>query len=254
MSGASVSSEDRNQHDFLTLENSRQIVRSDSDLLRVPSRDFRLLRDEELVRLLVLHRERGDVARAKEAWDQLVENIYDVMRARVAAWRWRGKDVRVPRDDIEDVTQLAIIRLGGALQGFAGDVFAVFRAYALTVADHTCMDFSRKEMRRDMGIAGNLEDTVPGDEGEVSRWEPLLAAEAERVAAREHEKLEVEEMVDRGLSRIPSADQRAVVEMTRDGVPADEIAGALDTSLDNVYQLRRRGLTKLKEVLGDGLG
>lgn len=83
-----------------------QIVRPADDLLRVPSRDFRFLRDEEIVRLLVLHRRRGDHARAKEAWDQLVENVYNRVRTRVAAWRWAGKDVRIPRDEVEDVTQL----------------------------------------------------------------------------------------------------------------------------------------------------
>ena len=229
------------------------MARSDSDPQGVPSRDFRFLRDDELVRLLVLHRRRGDFARAKEAWDQLVENIYDRIRSRIAAWHWKGYDVRIPRDEVEDVTQLAIIRLGGAMEGFEGDVVPVFRAYSLTVADHTCMDWSRKEMRRDMGIAGNIEEIVPGDEGDMSRWEPELAREAERLAAREHEKLEADEIVRGGIALVPSADQRAVLEMTLDGVPADEIAAALDTSLDNVYQLRRRGLTKLKEVLGDGL-
>jgi DNA-binding NarL/FixJ family response regulator len=46
---------------------------------------------------------------------------------------------------------------------------------------------------------------------------------------------------------------RQVLELTLDGLDVPQIASKLNTSKDNVYQLRSRGLKKLKEVLGDGL-
>ncbi len=39
--------------------------------------------------------------------------------------------------------------------------------------------------------------------------------------------------------------QRVVVERTLDGVPAAEIAGELGVGMDNLYQLRSRGLRDL---------
>lgn len=225
----------------------------DDDLVDVPSRDFRFLRDEELVRLLLLHRGRDDHARAKEAWDQLVENVYDRIRTRVATWRWKGKDVRIAPDDVEDVTQLAIIRLGGIMENFEGSVLPQFRAFALTCAANMCMDWSRKEMKREMGLAGSIQDEVSGDEEAYGRFDEELGRVAQRFAEREEEQREAHDLVAHGIERIPSADQRAVVRMTLDGVPAEEIAHELGKSVDNVYQLRRRGLKKLEEVLGDGL-
>jgi RNA polymerase sigma factor (sigma-70 family) len=228
-------------------------VRSDDDLLTVSGPAFRHLRDEEIVRLLVLHRTRGDHARAKEAWDQLVVNVYDRIRTTVAAWRWQGKDVTIPRQEIEDVTQTAIIRVGGLMENFKGDVLPQFRAFAVTCARRTCQDWSRKEMRHDMGLAGSIDDRVEGDEQARGRFDPDLAREAERRAAREAEQLEAQDMLDRAFPLIPNEDMRVVLQMTLDKVPAEEIAAHLDTSVDNVYQLRRRGLKKLREVLGDGL-
>ena len=228
-------------------------MRVDDDLSPVPSRDFRFLRDEELVRLLLLHRRGGDHARAKEAWDQLVENVYDRVRTRVATWRWEGKDVSIPADDVEDVTQLGIIRLGGVMENFEGTVLPQFRAFALTCAKNTCMDWARKEMNREKGIAGSIQDEVPGEEESYSRFDAELGRLAERAAAREEERLEAQDAVAHATALVPSEDQRAVVQMTLDGVPAQEIAARLDMNATNVYQLRRRGLKKLKEVLGDGL-
>ena len=228
-------------------------MRTDDDLLDVPSRDFRFLRDEELFRLLLLHRGRGDYARAKEAWDQLVENVYDRIRTRVATWRWKGKDVSIAAGEVEDVTQLAIIRLGGIMENFEGTVLPQFRAFALTCAVNQCMDWSRKEMTREIGIAGSIQDEAAGDEEAYGRFDSELADVAQRAAEREEHVFELHDAIARAIPLIPSDDQRAVVQMTREEVPAVEIAARLGTSVENVYQLRLRGLKKLKEVLGDGL-
>ena len=228
-------------------------MRSDGDLLDVPSRDLRFLRDEELVRLLVLHRQQKDHARAKEAWDQLVENVYDRVRTKVGTWHWPGKDVRIPQDEVEDVTQLALIRLGGIMAGFKSDTLPQFRAFALTTATHTCMDWARSDMKRDMRYAGNLDDKREDDEGSHGRFDTDLARIAEERAEREAEQLEAHDLVANAIEKIPSEDQRTVLRMTLEGYETHEIAAHLGTSENNVYQLRRRGLKALKEVLGDGL-
>jgi len=171
----------------------------------------------------------------------------------VAAWRWAGKDVRIPRDEVEDVTQLAIIRLGGIMENFEGAVLPQFRAFAMTCAANTCMDWSRREMKREMGIAGSVDEEVAGEEDAFGRFDADLARVAASLADREEEMLEAQDAIAGALPLVPSEDQRAVLQMTLEGVPAGEIAAHLDTTLDNVYQLRRRGLQKLKEVLGDAL-
>jgi RNA polymerase sigma factor (sigma-70 family) len=228
-------------------------MRSDGDLLDVASRDLRFLSDDELVRVLILHRLREDHSRAKEAWDHLVENVYDRVRTKVGVWRWPGKDVRIPQDEVDDVTHLALIRLGGIMGNFESETLPQFRAFAMTTTAHTCMDWARSDMKRDMHHAGNLDDRREDDEGSHARFDTDLARIAEERAEREAEQVEIQEAVERAIAKIPSEDQRVVLEMTTKGYETDEIAGRLGTSADNVYQLRRRGLKKLKEVLGDGL-
>ena len=54
------------------------------------------------------------------------------------------------------------------------------------------------------------------------------------------------------LEKLPS-NMRRVMQMTLDGLTVAQMAAQLDTSENNIHQLRSRGMKKLKEVLGDGL-
>ena len=73
------------------------------------------------------------------------------------------------------------------------------------------------------------------EEGEIE-------AEIERLAKQR-------ETVDDALAKIEDARKRRVLEMTFDRCSTAQIAEALETSEDNVYQLRRRALLLLDDII-----
>ena len=75
---------------------------------------------------------------------------------------------------------------------------------------------------------------------------------------REHERIDEEEAQERARvfqERLERAitqldgNKRIVIEMTRDRCTTDQIAERLGISRDNVYKIRERGLTALREIL-----
>ena len=59
------------------------------------------------------------------------------------------------------------------------------------------------------------------------------------------------EAVREAIEAMEDERKRDVLLMTWDKVPDIEIAERLETSVDNVYQLRRRGLMIVREMLED---
>jgi RNA polymerase sigma factor (sigma-70 family) len=117
------------------------------------------------------------------------------------------------------------------------------------------MDHCRREMERDKRRAGSLDEEVETDEGDSRpRFEKEIAKREQRRIADEEELSRLAERrdgLDDAIARIDDERKRRVLEMTRDGCSTEEIATMLDTSEDNVYQLRRRAL-KLVRVILDG--
>jgi RNA polymerase sigma factor (sigma-70 family) len=227
--------------------------RSDSDLLLVAERELERLGEDELLRLVVLCRDGDEKSQCKPGavWGELVARDIDRVRGIVAAFRHPVSGTRVARDDIDQVAQDAYIRLLG--MSFRGTTRGEYRAALWKCVWFQCMDHCRSAMEEDKRRAGSLDAQVATDEG---NGRPMFEQE---IAKKQEEWLSEQEQLDRlqerrealdeAIPKIEDERKRRVLEMTREGCSTDDITKELGVSEDNLYQLRRRGLKLLQEIL-----
>ena len=217
-------------------------------------KDFGLLKDDELVRLFAHARDKGDRDRAVEIWEEIVTRHFDRVVAMVSAWRYPGSGDRVQEKDRDEAISLALWKVGKKLVGtFKGTTLPELRAAMKRAVDFACRDTLRRVGAYERHQAGSL-DEAAGEDSNLSRYEEELSDEGGfDEFERNEERRSATERVAAALKKVPSEDMRRVLELTLDGLEVAQIAAQLNTSKDNVYQLRSRGMKKLKEVLGDGL-
>jgi RNA polymerase sigma factor (sigma-70 family) len=232
--------------------------RSDRDLLRATERELEHLRDEELLRLTVISRD-GDRKSAKQAgkaWETLVTRDIERVRNIVASFRHpKGPGVRVAADDVDAVTHDAYVRLVGI--AFKGTAIPQYRSLMRRCVTFQCMDHCRAEMGQDKQRGGSLDEQIHSGEGDPhSRFEGDVARlERERTAEEEQLLAEAERLGDmRGrltelIAKLDSEKKRRVLEMTFEGRSTEEIMEATGESRDNVYQLRKRGITLIEKMI-----
>ena len=110
-------------------------------------------------------------------------------------------------------------------------------------ATRQCVAFACADVQRAAARRRRLETPLDGDApGTAERRVAALALEEQQ---RSVERAEARAFVVWALPRMRNERQRVVVERTLDGVPAEEIAGELGVGMDNLYQLRSRGLRDL---------
>ena len=234
--------------------------RSDSDLQNVPESEFHSLSQDDLLRLVVINRDSTDRSkkkRARKAWETLIATDIDRVRNFVVTFRFPEKpDVSVHPDDVDDAVQLAFERLAKMFGTFKGTELRSYRAAMRRCVGFACMDHCRKEMAREKGLAGSLDDEIADSEGDKrGRYERDIAKqERERIDAdgeleRAHER---QEQIRAAITKL-DGDKRVAIEMTRDGCSTEEIMARTGASRDYVYKLRERGLKALRDILdGDG--
>lgn len=214
------------------------------------------LSDSELVRLFVRGREsadREDRERAVAAWHVLVARDYERVRGLVAAFRFPGHpDVRIDRDEVGPATHEALERcLGSLLTSFRGTSVGELRAAMRTATHFACQDFCRREMRREQGIGGSIDDVRTVEEGQdVGRFDRELGELAE---SRHRARTEAAEGLDEAaaaLEALPNQDMRSVLRLRVEGYSSKEIAARLGLSVANVDQLHSRGLRRLNDDRG----
>jgi RNA polymerase sigma factor (sigma-70 family) len=211
------------------------------------------LRDEELVRLFAHARDRGDRDRAVQLWEQIVINNADRVTAWVATWRYPGSGDRVQEVDRDEAISRALWKVGRKMvDTFQGDTLPELCAAINRAVDFACRDTLRHVATYEKHHAGSLDEPA-GEGSALSRYEEELAdgggfEEIERAEERDATAARLR----RALQQLPHT-QRQVFEMTLDSKSVPQIAAALDTSENNVHQLRSRGMKKLKEVLDHGL-
>jgi len=229
--------------------------RSDSDLLRVAEGELHRLDADELLRLVVITRDgdRTSAAKAKAAWAELVARDLERVRGIVAVFRHPDNPgVRVEPDDVEQVAQDAYIRLLG--MAFRGISVGEYRKAMSTCVRYECMDHCRRAMQDDKRRAGSLDEKIETDEGDRRGKfdKPIAKLEQERIE-NEEALAQLEDLRDRVYDAIPRIEderKRKVLEMTRERCSTEEIMTALDTSEANIYQLRRRALKLVRDILG----
>jgi RNA polymerase sigma factor (sigma-70 family) len=227
--------------------------RSDSDLLLVAERELERLDEEELLRLVVLCRDGDEKSQCKPGavWAELVARDIDRVRGIVAAFRHPVSGTRVAPDDIDQVAQDAYIRLLG--MSFRGTSVGEYRSALWRCVTFQCMDHCRSAMEEDKRRSGSLDEQVATDEGDGRPKFEKQIAKMQDEWISEQDQLdrlrERREAMDEAIPKIEDERKRRVLEMTREGCTTDDIAKELGVSEDNVYQLRRRGLKLLQEIL-----
>ena len=182
----------------------------------------------------------------------------DRIRILVSTFRFAGQgNVKVARHNVDDVVNDCYFRMVGMLPGFEGSVLPQYEAAMATCADFECRDHCRREMRLEQHGGGSLDETVETDEGgQRSKFDQVIA-EQERERMEEEEALaealerweERRAEVRAAIERIKNDRKREVLLMTWEGKSVAEIMDKLGLSRDNVYQLRRRALKIVQDML-----
>jgi RNA polymerase sigma factor (sigma-70 family) len=200
--------------------------------LRQPSIDF-LLREVRRARA------DGDAERARPQWEACVIRATARVRAVVASYRTINGDP-IPRDDrewvVNDALERACRRMIHTLDSLTEPSFLAAMAGC---AENACRDQIRRIGQVERGIAHSLDDP--------DRPEPVAAAEQRRTD--DEAAFEAAHRVATALERMASASRRRAVELREQGYEYDEIADALDVSVDNAYQLVSRGKRDLRELM-----
>lgn len=188
------------------------------------------LSDDELVEYVRAARAVGHEAAIKLAVAILTFGYLETVRRRVA--------LKVPREDVDEVASRA---LESALtSAFDGQSVGEFRSWLHRITARRIADYHRRrEGKPDIvGLpTGTDDDDLWGDEP---------AVEFEGVA------VDVERAVDDVMDALNEAHRRIVDLYVFEDLPADEVAGRLGQSEDNVHQVASRFRKALRERLDDG--
>ena len=199
----------------------------------------------ELLRRIRGARLAGEPWAARAETEALIVRSLPRVRNVVGAFRLpEHPQVTVRPDDRDDVVQDALRRAFRMLAGFRGTSEGEWFAAVVTCARFTCRDHLRAEVAAERHLAGRVEDETA--EG-LPRFDADLARLAERDALDADASREAADWLAHVLPTLPNPSQRRAVELTRDGWTTDEIAAQLETSVDNVHQLRSRAFAQLRK-------
>ena len=206
--------------------------------------ELRHLGVPELLRRIRAARDADETWRARPETEALIARSLPRVRNVVAAFRLpEHPDARIRPPDREDVVQDALRRAFKMLAGFRGTTDGEWYAAVVTCARFTCRDHLRAELAAERHLAGRIEDEL----AERPRFEQDLARLAERDALDAAAGHEAADWVAHALATLPNPNQRRALELTRDGWTTTEIAEELETSVDNVHQLRSRAFAHLRK-------
>lgn len=203
--------------------------------------------DEAALRRFVACRDAGDEAGADLAWRELVELSLDRITNLVDAWAWR----KAPLDDHEraDAIAEAIFRMWHKVRTtYEGTSMGELHNLLERLVGFACSDVVRaavKHRRREKP----LDATWTDEEGDVQDASSYEVTESQAKHVRDLQKDEARHDVDWALARMTNARYREAIEDGLDGVPAEETAARMGVTIDNLYQLRRRGLVALRALL-----
>ena len=231
---------------------------TDNDLLTVPEGRFASMKRDDLLRIVVLCRTSDDPEeqrRARTAWSMLVALDRDRIVTLVRLFRVMGHEARVARHEVDDVAHACWERMVKMLPNFKGTVIPQFEAAMRTCVDFACRDHCRIDMRDDMRSGGSLDEEIETSDGASrGRFDSTLAkTERERIQFEQQMErfAEQEDRAREAIESIENERKREVLLMTWEGASTAEIADRLDTSEDNVYQLRLRALKIARKKLED---
>ncbi len=213
--------------------------------------DLRDLTATDLVaRVAAGLREAGPEQRADAAaaWRLLIARDIDRVRGIVATFRFPDRpQVRIEPQDQPDAVQYAYERLLRMLPNFSGATESEYIGALVQCVRYACMDYCRRQMKHEIGLAGSLDETLAGDEGEpLGRFDIAIGrtgAQRHEDDVRGREDLDAFKVAMEGL---PNENMRRVIALTIEGHNSAEIGDRLDLTPSNVDQLRSRGLREIR--------
>jgi RNA polymerase sigma factor (sigma-70 family) len=212
--------------------------------------------DQQLIALVVAGREaRGGDAwdLATAAWRHLAARHHDRVRGLVVAFRFPGHpDVRIPPDEYEDAAQECFIRALKMLGNFRGVSLGEFLAALRTCVTNTCMDYCRRRLTRERGLAGSIDEPSPlTDDDAYGRFEAALGEIAERTQAEHAAARDELASLEDAISRLDNEQMREVLRRKMAGYSSAEVGDEIGLTVANVDQLCSRGVRKLREAMSD---
>ncbi len=213
--------------------------------------------DHLLLRRYADARERGDVEAAAEIWKRMAVNNFDRVQQIVKTFRFSPSQPGLPKDEWGSAASEAYLRVIAMGVNFRKREAGQFYAALVTCVQNSCRDFGRKELRHDLQRAGSVDRTY--DDGEGGPFDAALAAYDDDLRARaidavetEAERQEATHLVAWAIGQVTNDNYREVLELTyMHKLPAEEIAGRLGISNENVYARRSRGIKELEKILRD---
>jgi RNA polymerase sigma-70 factor (ECF subfamily) len=154
-------------------------------------------------------------------------------KIRACAWRMVGDP-----NEIEDLTQETLLRVLRSLPAFKGEASAATWVYR--IAHNTCVDAHRRRAARPQ--------TTPLEFGD-ERIGPNQWAGDETDPALLLEDAVAECFVEHALRGLPADYARIASLRLLDGLPNEEIAVRLGTSVDSVKSKLKRARAQLRETL-----
>lgn len=197
----------------------------------------------EHLRRFLAARDKGDAAAMRRWWEELVVDFKD----RMDGLAYLAHQGRLDDEEHEMAVQMSLIRFSEKLiNSFEGVSMGELVNACKKLTWGICIDVQRASIRHREREGLSLDDGWNADpEDRVApTWE---ADEAAYRFEREQRSEEVEDLLDWALPQLGS-DQRRVIELTHHGATVPEIMDELGITQDNAYQLRRRGLQKLKKL------
>ena len=152
--------------------------------------------------------------------------------------------------DPSDLVQQALLRAHQAREGFRGTTPAEMIAWLRQILARTLADASRDlgRERRDVSRERSLEASLDQSSARLERW----LVDAGLAPADAAERNEMLLRLAEALADLPEPQQRAVLLRYYEGRSLPEIAEQLNRSRAGVASLLRRGLSRLREHLGNG--
>ena len=180
--------------------------------------------------------ERELVARARAGDQEAFEQLVLDNQNRVYTLTFRMVN---DREEAADLAQEAFLKAWQGLPSFQGD--SSFSTWVYRLATNVCIDFLRKQKRRQ-----DIDPVASIDDEESSWTEP---ADWGQDPQRQLEQSEMSRAVARGLEALPHHHRQVLVMRELSGLSYQEIAGALKLDPGTVKSRIARARTALRKIL-----
>jgi RNA polymerase sigma factor (sigma-70 family) len=176
--------------------------------------------------------------RDEAAWALFVERYSPKIQAWCRAWRLQAADV-------DEVSQMVLLKLADKMRTFAYDPSQSFRAWLKTLTHHAWQDYLQSRRRPGVGAGGS----------QVLEQLATLEARDDLVVhlQEEHDRAVLEEAMARVQARVAAHTWDAFRLLTFENRSGKEAAAALDLEITTVYMAKSRVQKLLREEI-DQLG